>query len=205
MTEFHTTDPKLTVLHELFTTATGTASVAMSRWTSGKITLSLDEVREIELERVPAELNLGDEMLTMIALTLEGELGGQIILTMDEENGRQLAASLLGRDVNTDPEWSELEISALNETGNILGCAYMNALTRVIDADLVPSPPYFIQDFGASILEQAVMTQAMVSDKALICRTIFQREGEQLNWNVFFVPTEALLTKLESAFETVGG
>ena len=37
------------------------------------------------------------------------------------------------------PEWSELEKSALTETGNILGCAYVNALTRLIGTDLVPS------------------------------------------------------------------
>ncbi len=203
MTEIHSTDPNLALLSHLFTMATEKASVAMYRWTSGQITLSLDEVREIALEQIPAELNIGDELLTMVVLNLEGELGGQLILTFDEQNGRRLAASLLGREINTDPEWNELEKSALNETGNILGCAYMNALTSVIDAQLVPSPPYFVHDFGASILQQAVMTQAMVSDRALICRTIFQREGEKLSWNVFFVPTEALLTKLESAFQTV--
>ena len=47
--------------------------------------------------------------------------------------------------------------SGLVETGNILGCAYMNALTRLVGTDLVPSAPYFIQDFGASVLQQAMV------------------------------------------------
>jgi len=189
-------DLEMGLLHELFGSATHDASAAMCRWTNGLITLSLDEVREIPLESACAELKIGDEMLTMVVLSLEG---GEMILTFDEQNARELAASLLGRDVQAEAPWSDLERSALNETGNILGCAYMNALTRLIGANLVPSPPYFIQDYGASVLQQALMAQAMTSNQALICRTAFHREGKELNWNVFFVPTQALRDRMDES------
>ena len=131
----------LEVLRQLLASATHDASAAMCRWTDGLITLTLDEVRELPLEMVCSELNIGDDLLTMVVLSLVGELGGEMILTFDEENGRQLADSLLGREVDRDAEWSELEKSALTETGNILACAYMNAVTRLIDHQLVPSAP----------------------------------------------------------------
>lgn len=189
----------LELLHQLFASATHDASAAMCRWTNGLITMTLDEVRELPLEEVCQEFDFGSELLTMVVLSLEGDVGGDMILTFDEENGRSLAASLLGRDVETSEQWTELEQSALNETGNILGCAYMNALTRLISVELVPTPPYFIQDYGASVLQQALMAQAMTCDKVLICRTRFHREGEALNWNVFFVPTDAMRTAMEDA------
>jgi chemotaxis protein CheC len=190
---------ELNVLHHLFASATHDASAAMCRWTDGLITLTLDEVREIPLEEVTAELGLGDDMLTMVVLSLEGKIGGEMILTFDDVNGRQLAASLLGRPAGNNPQWSDLEKSALTETGNILGCAYVNAITRLIDHELVPSAPYFIQDFGASVLQQALMTQALTSDQVLICRTGFHREGADLNWNVLFVPTASLQQAMENA------
>jgi chemotaxis protein CheC len=190
---------ELDILHHLFASATHDASVAMCRWTDGLITLTLDEVREIPLENVAAELNLGDELLTMVVLSLQGEIGGEMILTFDELNGRQLAASLLGRPVQGQPEWDDLEKSALSETGNILGCAYINAITRLIDRELVPSAPYFIQDYGASVLEQALMVQALTSDQVLICRTGFHKEGAELNWRVLFVPTASLRQCMENA------
>lgn len=183
-------------LENLFSTATHDASIAMSRWTNGVITLSLDKVTQLPLEEVSAALDLGDELLTMVVLTLRGELGGTMLLTFDEDNGRDLAALLLNRRREIADEWSELEKSALNETGNILGCAYMNALTRFLDAELIPSPPYFLQDFGASVLEQALMTQALTCDTATICRTTFSRSGHQLDWNVLFLPTQALSDRL---------
>ncbi len=187
-----TDKPELEMLHQLLASATHDASAAMCRWTNGLITLSLDEVREIPLEEACQELNLGDELLTMVVLTLEGEIGGDMILTFDETNGRQLAASLLAREVNPAEEWSELEQSALTETGNILACAYMNALTRLIGTELVPSAPYFLQDYGASVLQQALIAQATVCDLVLVCRTGFHRQGEDLNWRVIFVPTDAM-------------
>ncbi|MHB8899461.1 MAG: chemotaxis protein [Thermoguttaceae bacterium] len=189
----------LEVLRQLLASATHDASAAMCRWTDGLITLTLDEVRELPLEMVCRELNINDELLTMVVLSLVGELGGEMVLIFDEENGRQLAASLVGRPPCRDAQWSDLEKSALTETGNIFACAYMNAVTRLIDHELVPSAPYFLQDFGASVLQQALMAQAMTSDEVLICRTGFHREGEQLNWHVLFVPSDALRRKMGQA------
>ncbi len=187
--------------HQFFAAATHEASAAMCRWTSGLIKLSLDEVREVSLDQVCQEFSFGDDRLTMVVLSLEGSLAGEMILTFDEENGRQLAASLLQRPVNHDPEWSELEKSALAETGNILGCAYLNGLTRLIGMELVPSPPYFIQDFGASVFEQAIAPQAMLSDRLLVCRTCFHHEGKAVDWGVYFLPTEPLQRRIEQALQ----
>lgn len=191
----------LEVLQQLFASATHDASAAMCRWTNGLITLTLDEVREIPLEDVCTELSVGEDLLTMVVLSLDGPVGGVMILTFDESDGRRLAASLLGCPPAPDSGWSDLEKSALTETGNILGCAYMNAITRLIDHELVPSAPYFIQDYGASVLEQALLPQAITCDSVLICRTGFHREGEALNWRVLFVPTEAMQQAMEKGLK----
>jgi chemotaxis protein CheC len=175
----------------------------MCRWVGGVITLTLDDVAEVPLEEVLPRLNVGDEMVTAVVLTLEGSEGGTLVLMFDEVNGRHLAASLAQRPVCNDPEWTEIEISALNETGNILGCAYMNALTKLVDVELVPSVPYFLCDFGASVIEQALMAQVISMDKVLVCNTTFHRGDEDLNWNVIFVPSDRLRTKLEAAVELI--
>lgn len=179
-------------LHDLFASATRDASAAMCGWTNGLITVALDRVREVPLEEVGAELGLHDELLTMVVLTVEGDLGGSLVLLFDEHDGRQLAASLLGREPGTGPEWSELEQSALAETGNILGCAYVNALARLIGADLVPSVPWFIQDYGASVVQQAVAARALTSDRLLLCQVGFRRQDQELAWRIVFIPTQLM-------------
>jgi chemotaxis protein CheC len=184
-------------LQQLFAAATHEASAAMCQWTNSLITLTLENVLDIPLENVCAELKLGEELLTMVVMSLDNEIGGSMVLAFDEENGRQLAASLVGVESDAASDWSEMEISALNETGNILGCAYMNAITRLLNYQLIPSIPYFIRDYGASVVEQAVLGQA-ASDRVLICRTGFHRQSQDakrqqaLSWWVLFVPSERL-------------
>jgi len=191
--------PKAHLLRQLFSSATHDASMAMSRWTNSLISLTLDEVCELPLEAACEELNITDELLTMVVLNLEGELGGSMVLTFNERNGRQLAASLLQAEPNVGPGWSELEQSALTETGNIIGCAYVNAITRLIDRPLLPSAPYFVEDFAASVVEQALVAQAASRETVMICRTCFRNEEEELNWWMLFVPSIALRTAMENA------
>jgi len=192
----------LSLLHELFDAATREASDAMATWTGGLITLSLDEVCELPLEDVCSEFNFGDDLVTMVVLNLPGDLGGDMILAFDETNGRQLAASLLSRPASEGEQWSELEQSAICETGNILSCAYVNAISNLLEHPLLPTPPQFIQDYGASVLEQALMAQAMASDKVLVCRTAFRRDGENVEWHVFFVPTPEMRDAITNALVT---
>jgi chemotaxis protein CheC len=197
-------EPGLEILHQLFMAATNEASAAMSRWTSGRISLTLDEVKEVPLDGVSAGLGISDEILTTVILCLEGEHGGQLILTFDEEDGRKLAAMLLRRDFIPSQPWSDLEKSALCETGNILGCAYLNAITRLVGFELIPSPPYFVHDYGASVIQQAVAAQAETSDHILLGRTQFSSKGEELNWNVIFIPTLTMRQELERAMTMAG-
>ena len=193
---------KLELLQQLFAAATHDASAAMCCWTNSVISLTLDEVCEVPLAEACLNLNLDDEKMTMVVLNLEGEIGGSMVLTFTEEEGRRLAASLLQCEPGDGEEWTEMEQSALAETGNILSCSYINAITRLIDYPLVPSVPYFIQDFGASVLQQALVAQASGRDTVLVCRTGFHCHNEALNWHVLFIPTIALRTKMEEAIHT---
>ena len=117
----------------------------MSRWTSGQIDLSLDDVIEMDLDAIAAELHLSSELATMIILTIDGEMGGELVLSFDDVNGRALAATLLKREPSTSGPWTALEESALMETGNILGCAYLRSLASAVRCELVPSPPRLSQ------------------------------------------------------------
>ena len=198
MYETTTQIPTLAVLEPFFEAATAHASATMARWTDGRIRMTLDKVCEVPLECVASELGMNSDLLTMVVIDQLQAPGGRLILTFDDAGGRRLAGMLLARETGETPEWSELEKSALMETGNILGSAYLNELTRLVGQPMTPSPPFFLQDFGACVLEEALMAQAMVSDRILICHTRFELDNEKLEWNVIFVPTPELLALIEA-------
>ena len=189
-------------LTRLLAAATEDASTAMYRWTAGQVTLSLEEARELPWERVCEYFGLGEERRTMVVLRLEGPWSADLILVLDDLNGRQLAASLLGEEVPPGRPWNDLERSALTETGNILGCAYLNAMTRLLGTELVPTPPQFIEDFGASVLEQAVVQHALQSERVLVCQTWFVLHGAALDARLFLLPSQALRQRIMAALSS---
>jgi len=185
----------------VFEPATERASDALRRWTRGRVTLSLDEVRETSLAEVAEALPAGDEPLTMVIVGVVGELSGCLILMLDDESVVELVGVLLNRAVKPTAEWGELELSALRETGNIFGSAYLNAVSDRVGSRLFPSPPSIVRDFAAGALEQAVMMQAIESDQVLFCRTQLCCAGSALNVTAFFVPTGELLGTLRRTLE----
>ena len=73
-----------------------------------------------------------------------------------------------------------------------------------VGIDLRPSAPWFIQDFGASVLQQALMSQAAAADDSLLlCNVGFCRMGEKLDWRMLFVPTPGLQAALERLLHVV--
>lgn len=179
--------------------ATAHAAAAMSRWTHGQVQLSLEDVRESPLEEALEVFDLGYDLLTMINLDVQGDYGGRLVLSFDDENGRLLAYTLLGGRSGGGNEWSELDRSAVMETANIFASAYLSELAQRLGVRLTPSAPLLTQDYGASVLEQALMCQALTSNTVLSCRTRFELNNQQLNWSVFFVPDQALLGAMVAA------
>lgn len=191
----------LTLLQQMFASATREASMAMCRWTDSPITLTLDNVREYLLTDAYLEPALDNQILTMVVLNLDDELG-TMVLMFTEQNGRQLASSLLHTPPSDDPDWTEMETSALAETGNILSCAYADAITRLIDRPLVPSVPHIVRDYGLNVLKQVMTARALDRNTVLVCRTGFHCDREALNWHVLFIPTLALRTAMESCTQS---
>jgi len=192
-------DPSLAVLKQAFATATQHASMAMCQWTRGSVSLELDRLHTAPLEEAMGLFTDCMDLMVMIVLAVKGTDASQLILSFDESRGRQLAANLLQREVPADAEWTELEKSALMETGNILASAYLNELTRLAGRQLLPAPPVFVQDYGTSVLEQALMVQACVSDEVMISSTRFVFDAKAVDWNVLFLPDAALSQTIQDA------
>ncbi len=186
---------------QMLSSATREASIAMSRWVGSVVDLSLEEVRAVPLPDVATTLGLEAVPSVLVIVSLRPPLSGDIILHFDEENARGLARQLVGRPLKNKAGFNELEQSALLETGNILGCAYVNALSRMINHELIPVAPWLVCDFAESVIEQALIQQAERSDYVIISRTRFRRDDGDLNWFVLFLPGPSLQKAMEHSLQ----
>ena len=205
------TEAQLAELTLLFRKASDDASVALSAWLDRPARISGEDVEQIPL--ADATDVLGDPELPVCCcvMGLSGRISGQLLLAFDDAGGLALADLLLGQPLGTSAAWGELERSAALETANIIGCAYLNSLSRRFPDpgpephDLIPSPPRFVRDFAESLLQSALMNQAMASDFVFLTRTEFHIADTPVDCSLLLVPDAECLLRLRAELPTEGG
>ena len=177
------------------------ASGALARWIGKRSVVEVDSLEQLPLEAATALLGAGDEPVCACSVEMSGALTGEMILAFDEASGFALADMLQDQPPGTTCDWSELARSAALETANILCCAYLNALSRTITdaggaSGVLPSPPQFRRDFAGSLLQFAVMGQAVASDWVIVARTRFEIAATPVHWTLLLVPDAESMSRL---------
>jgi chemotaxis protein CheC len=207
--------PQMEQLTELFRCGASDASQALSVWLGRHASVCVDQLKQLNLDEATKSLGPADATLCACIMGVTGGISGQMLFCFDEESGLLLCDLLLGRDgvVGSDgvaTEWGELETSSAMETANIVGCAYLNSLANAMPslsspfADYlgktshvwVPTPPQFVRDFAASILQFAVMNQAAEFDTVLVAQTRFQIDDQPVAWTLLLIPDANSLTSI---------
>ena len=177
------------------------ASQALARWIGKPSVIEIDALEQLPLEEATDLLAAGDDPICFCSAEMKGLLTGEMILAFDDASGLALADMLLDQPPRTTSEWTEMATSAALETTNILCCAYLNSLARSFSkpgqsSELLPSPPRFARDFAESLLEFALMGQAVTSDQVILARTKFEIDGTPVNWTLLFVPDAPSMARL---------
>lgn len=180
-------DQFLTAFH----TAAGLASEALSKWLGRPVAITIQQVEAMTLKEATGLLGEQEGTICGCAMEIRGSLQGILVVLCDDDAGLALAAMLLGREPSASDHWGELEQSAVVETTNIIGCAYLNAMAESTAATTaaMPSPPWFLRDFAPAVMESVVMAQPTLSETVFLTRTEFSIEGSFARCSLVFLPT----------------
>jgi chemotaxis protein CheC len=212
------TDAQRHLLRMIFDRGAEGGSQALSKWLAEEVHLAVSEVELVELEQASELLGPEDSLVAACIMGLTGRLTGLILLVFEDRSGFALVDLLLHQPVGTTTAWGELEQSGAKETTNIVGCAYVNALashlpgiglpdlgladaSRISSGELVPTPPTFVQEFAGSLLQFALMEQAIELDQVLLIHSQFRagRQALNLNWTLLFIPSRESLHVLAAS------
>ena len=192
---------QLAALESAFHRGSADASAALAKWIGKPSVIEIDSLEQLPLEDATGVLAEGDDPICFCSTELKGLLSGELILAFDDASGLALADMLLDQPQGTAAEWTEMATSAALETTNILCCAYLNSLSESLarpgDAPgLLPTPPRFSRDFAESLLQFALMGQAIASDQVILTRTKFEIDATPVNWTLLFVPDAESMSRL---------
>jgi chemotaxis protein CheC len=207
--ELTLSDGQKRLLSAIFGRGARDASHALSRWLGRPVTVSVGAVEQLDLADAAEVLGPSDTLVAACPMELTGVLTGQIILVFEDRSGLAAVDLLLHQHVGTTTEWGELEQSAARETANIVGSAYLNSLAThlpamaaeggVHTASLLPGPPGFRHEFAASLLQFALLDQAITSDRLLVINNTFSVDEARLDWSLLFIPSGASLETLQAS------
>lgn len=138
----HTLSPeRMDALKEVANIGAGHAATALSMMTGARIMIDVPTVNVAPLEELIPGIADANSQIVSVMMDMHGSLKGHTLLALPLVTGRRLADLMLRRERRPGGVLDALEESALKEAGNILGGAYMTALSEFLSMTLLPSPP----------------------------------------------------------------
>lgn len=194
---------QLEALAELLRPGSHNASEMLAKWIGKPSVVEILALEQLPLDEATDLLGANGQPMCFCITELAGMITGELILAFDDDSGMELVDMLLDQPSGTTDEWTEMAISAVNETTNILSCAYLNALSASISweddaASMIPTSPKFVRDFAPSLLQFALMGQAISSETIILARTSFEIDSTPANWTLLLVPDAPSMTRLAS-------
>lgn len=165
-------DEYFDVLKELGNIGAGNATTALAQMMQCKVDMSVPQVKLLEFKEL-GELMGGEELLMAgIYLGIEGDITGSIMFLLEKQAARHLVSKLMGMESEGE-DFTEMELSALKEVGNIITGAYLNSLSGLTNLVIYPSVPDLCVDMAGAILSVPAIEFGALGDKILLIQTQF--------------------------------
>ena len=196
----HLDHAELDALTEICNIGMGHAASALSRMMGKGIRIEVPRLQLLEPERL-AEL-LRSEDVICLQLEILGKVRGAIMVVLDEENVRCILELLLGSPQQPGKPEGELELAALNEVGNIVASACLNAFGEMLNMPLLPSVPSLFVGKAREVLPRILQKEAS-GDALLMIDTVFSIEETTCGGSIFVLPeAQSLKAMLRAAGAT---
>lgn len=178
------------VLREIGNIGAGNATTALSQMINSKIDMKVPKVDLLEFRELSDIVGGAENLVVGILFTLEDQIDGMMMFMMDMEAARHLVNLLVGSSYGTESgEFSEMELSALNEIGNIIAGAYLSSLSALTNLLITSSVPYMAIDMAGAILSVPAIEFGKIGDKALLIETEFGDDEKAVNGFFILIPT----------------
>ncbi len=185
------------ILKELGNIGAGNATTALSQMINAKVDMNIPKVELLEFKELSDMVGGAETIVAGILLMLEGDVDGMMMFMLDRTSARNLVSLLMGTEILDSKKFSELEISALKEIGNIISGAYLSSLSALTNLTIISSVPYLSIDMAGAILSVPAIEFGKVGDKALLIESQFaENEGNMINGYFIMIPTVKSYSKI---------
>lgn len=175
------------VLKEIGNIGAGNATTALAQMLRCKVDMKVPQVKLLDFQEVGSAMGGEEQIMAGVYLLVEGDITGSMMFLLEEKAAHSLVAKLMQMPPNSDGEFTEMELSALKEIGNIIVASYLNSLSMLTNMRIMPSVPDLSIDMAGAILSVPAIEFGELGDKILLIQTQFTDDVE-LNGYFILVP-----------------
>ena len=194
---------QLDALREVANIGAAHAATALSQMTERPTMIAVPDIKVMQLGAVPALVGDSHQVVVAVSMRMLGDLTGRILLMVPEDDTRFLCDLLLRRARGTTTALEQPEQSSFKEMANIVGGAYLNALSDFLGMMLLPSVPSLVIDEVGTVFTSGHMKVDEGDDFVLCVKTEFRfrGNGDRLTGYLLLLPDAASLTAI---FDAIG-
>lgn len=179
---------EIDVLREIGNIGAGNAATALAEMLSKRVNMHVPEVKIVDFKNVPEILGGAEQPVAGIYLSFTGDVEGSALLVIDEVSAHILIDMMMGRRIDLNRQWNDIDLSALQELGNILTSSYLGALASLTNLYIKPSIPCLAIDMAGAILSVPAVEFGMTGDKVLFIETEFIEGSDNVQVYFFLIP-----------------
>ena len=191
-------DMYLDVLKELGNIGAGNATTAIAGMMQTRIDMNVPRVELMEASKLGGAICPEDETIVGIFLEVTNDISGSMMFLMKMEAAHSLVNRLMGRPLEYNEEFDEMDLSAMKEIGNIIAASYLSALSSMTGLTIMPSIPYIAVDMAGAILSVPAIQFGQLGNNALLIETEFG-DDRMINGYFILMPEENSYEKILSS------
>ncbi|MEK4947358.1 chemotaxis protein CheC [Carnobacterium sp. FSL W8-0810] len=187
---------ELDVLKEVINIGGGHAATSLSQLIEKPVHMTVPVIEMMEYADVYEQIMPEEAVIKAVIIKMMGDAEGVFLFTVDQQVSETIVAMMLPENT---PYSEAMANSALQELVNILVNSFLNAVMKLMDANLITSVPIVIEDMFGAIMSSVYLEQNQYDDSIMIIKNEFYYLGDRLESSLYFVPKPGIIEKMLTA------
>jgi chemotaxis protein CheC len=202
------------VVAETFSRAMKRAGEAMGAMSGQRVEVETPVLSRCTATDVLTMAGGPEAVIVAIYVTITGSLKGHAVLFFSPADARHLANVLMASltepgavpvETHADPlAFDEVELSALQEAGNVTISAFLNELGMHLHEPVSPTPPQIVVEMAGAILDTVLLDLVRDTDQVLAVKTVFRADDRAVDGSLLVLPRTESLPVLLDALGALG-
>ncbi len=176
------------VIREVGSIGTGNAASALSGLLGTEVRMMLPTVSVLDFNDAMNAIGNPETIVAAVLVGMKGDVSGIMLFILKMDLINDILGILLGNHIEQYEQLSEMDVSALNEVGNIMISSYVNALSTLAGVDIGLSVPEIAVNMLGGIMSVPMAELGYQTDKLMMIRGKFVLQGDTLDSDLLMLP-----------------